>query len=352
VVDAPLDVAISIIAFRSADTIEGAVRSSLGQTHPGRVEVIVRNQSDDPEEARLLAGLDVDARTADAPGPRTLHVEHGDNRGPTGGHNANLRRTDAPVVLFLNADARLEPDFLATALPHLRSQPDVAAVQGLVLRPAAPGEVPVVDAAGMHASPARRFTTRGQGRPADGYRTGGDVFGPDLAVALFRRVALDDVALENRHGPGPFDESFFMYMDDIDLAYRLLWRGWRTVYVPEARAWHRRSARDDLDAGLLDLYRARASGPLFAKTYGFANQRLTLLRNETWARFRRDLRPYVRREALAWAALLSNPKVAVKAIQLLVRGAPSVWRTRPSVHGRAVPGADPYRWFTEDDAVR
>ena len=44
------------------------------------------------------------------------------------------------------------------------------------------------------------------------------------------------------HALGGFDEEFWMYMEDVDLAFRAQLLGWRAVYVPAARMYHHLSA--------------------------------------------------------------------------------------------------------------
>jgi GT2 family glycosyltransferase len=60
--------------------------------------------------------------------------------------------------------------------------------------------------------------------------TSNEVFGPCAGAALYSRAALAEV--------GFFDEAFFAYLEDADLAWRLRLRGWRTLYVPSAQVWH------------------------------------------------------------------------------------------------------------------
>ncbi|NNL84849.1 MAG: glycosyltransferase family 2 protein [Myxococcales bacterium] len=80
---------------------------------------------------------------------------------------------------------------------------------------------------------------RGEGEPAARYSTEEDVFGACGAAALYRSRALEAVARRNET---PFAEGFFMYYEDVDLAWRLRRAGWRNVFVPGATARHQRGA--------------------------------------------------------------------------------------------------------------
>jgi GT2 family glycosyltransferase len=61
-----------------------------------------------------------------------------------------------------------------------------------------------------------------------------DVFGPSGGAALYRRAMLDEVGL--------FDEDYFIYLEDVDLAWRGQAAGWRCAYVPKASVYHVHSA--------------------------------------------------------------------------------------------------------------
>ena len=54
------------------------------------------------------------------------------------------------------------------------------------------------------------------------------------------------------------DEGFFLYWEDADFCRRLEEAGWRTVYLPEARATHvgGRSSRHAADASLEAFHRS------------------------------------------------------------------------------------------------
>jgi len=87
----------------------------------------------------------------------------------------------------------------------------------------------------------RRFSPadRGEGQKDQGQFDTPDqeeIFGPTGAAALYNRRALAEASL----GPEVFDEDFFAYYEDVDLAWRLQLFGWRSVFVPEALAYHER----------------------------------------------------------------------------------------------------------------
>ena len=64
------------------------------------------------------------------------------------------------------------------------------------------------------------------------------VFGATGAAALYRRAMLDDVRVAREY----FDEDFFAYREDADLAWRAQLLGWRCLYVPAGPRAHRSSS--------------------------------------------------------------------------------------------------------------
>ena len=81
------------------------------------------------------------------------------------------------------------------------------------------------------ASPNSRGVWQAYGPPYDAETY---VFGACGGAAAYRREMLDVI--------GSFDESFFMYCEDVDLNWRAQLAGWKCVYVPEAIVRHHISA--------------------------------------------------------------------------------------------------------------
>src|SRR5207245_1492814 len=67
--------------------------------------------------------------------------------------------------------------------------------------------------------------------------TGNEVFGVSGAAAVYRKSFINDVTINDEY----FDEDFFSYREDADVAWRGRLFGWRALLVPEAIAYHVRA---------------------------------------------------------------------------------------------------------------
>ena len=68
---------------------------------------------------------------------------------------------------------------------------------------------------------------------------------------------------------GLFDEDFFAYLEDVDLAWRARRAGWRCLYVPAARVLHRHSATGIEGSPFKSYHLGRNKVWLIAKNYPF-----------------------------------------------------------------------------------
>lgn len=181
-------------------------------------------------------------------------VPLGENAGFSRAANLALARLDTPWVLSLNPDCRLLPGFLSALVEAAAAYPQVGSACGLLLRGAGSelALTETVDSAGMVVTAAGRHHDRGAGKPLrPRWLKPAWVFGASGACALYRRDALEDVAYP---GGEVFDEGFFAYREDADLAWRLQRRGWACLYWPAARAVHGRGLKPErgraLDANI------------------------------------------------------------------------------------------------------
>jgi GT2 family glycosyltransferase len=161
--------------------------------------------------------------------PGVTLVRAGANLGFAAGNNLGLQHTgDVEWVVLLNPDAYAQPDWLELFVGAAGAASDYDFF-GCRMRLADTPEL--LDGTGdvYHASGVA--WRRDHGVPVEqGTQVGGEIFAPCAAAALYRRSDLAAV--------GGFDESYFCYFEDIDLAFRLRLQGKRCAYVPEAVVDH------------------------------------------------------------------------------------------------------------------
>jgi hypothetical protein len=176
----------------------------------------------------------------------------------------------------------------------------------------------------------RRAVSRAQGEQ-DGlvHAAPGPVWGADGPAPVYRSVALVDARTPSSSGGWEvLDEDFFMYKEDVDLAWRLRNLGWIAWYQPSALAWHARGAGGSGAKGLLEIARAGQSIPRWVKDISWRNQRLMQLKNERTAEFIRDLPWIVGRELLSMGYLVTTAPSRLSSLGPLLASMQAMARKR------------------------
>jgi GT2 family glycosyltransferase len=192
----------------------------------------------------------------------TLH-KNAENLGFSGGQNQGVSeflKSGCSALLVLNPDVGLERDCLEKMCEGLKKQSKVGLVTPKLLR-ALPSLEPiyphVIDAAGMVLTRACRHFDRGAGEWDRGeFDKSEVVFGATGACLLISQGCVQDLCIpktvsdEEVHEIYPqlragwseraqlFDEGFFAYREDADLAWRAKHRGWVCWYESSARGNH------------------------------------------------------------------------------------------------------------------
>lgn len=163
-----------------------------------------------------------------------------ENTGFSAACNQGIANTSGDHILFLNPDAVLVDDALTQMTALLENAPpDVAGVGPKLVRSAkGPDGKRIIDSAGISLNRENLSPfDLGRGQIDIGqFDRLEDYFGPSGACALYRRVALLDLAVEGEI----FDNDFFAYYEDVDLAWRARLFGYRFLYAPGARVVHDR----------------------------------------------------------------------------------------------------------------
>ncbi|HME74012.1 MAG TPA: glycosyltransferase family 2 protein [Myxococcota bacterium] len=219
-----MKVSVSIVTYRSLSWIDRCLSGVFAQGDVVKQVLLVDNGSADRTVPHVRRRH---------PRVRVCGLDY--NAGYAAAHNLNFASARGEFFLALNPDVVLAPDYLKNLLATMSRDAGLGAAVGRLL---APGPERLLDSAGIVPTAGRtRFVDRGRMRPAADFKTEEDVFGACGAAALYRSTALREVSAT---GEAPFAERFFMYYEDVDLAWRLRDAGWRTRYVPQAEAVHER----------------------------------------------------------------------------------------------------------------
>lgn len=197
------------------------------------------------------------------------------NTGFARAFNLGATQTDSRWVASINPDIKLREGFFAALLEAGEQNKRTGMVAPKLLRADNPQKL---DSTGLFLSHQYRPYDRGQMNPDNGvydHQTG--IFGACGAAALFRRAMLEDVAVNGQF----FDEDFFAYYEDADLAWRAQLRGWQAIYAPQAQAEHVRGWGDTLRKSR----HPNSSGPHLA----LRNRYLMPVKNEAWHYFIQNL---------------------------------------------------------------
>lgn len=220
-------VSILITAFNSAKFIERCLESVQRQSYRPLEIIVVDNASTDGTRevlSKLQCGIKV--------------VYNDTNIGFAAAQNQAARSAQGSWLLSLNPDVVLSPNFIMEAASLGEVNPKIGAVCGKLLRwnPSADPEFTgIIDSTGIYFLPNLRHLDRGADEADRGQFDAAEyVFGATGAAALYRRSMIEDVSVNGEF----FDEQFFAYREDADLAWRAQLMGWQCLYTPRAVGWH------------------------------------------------------------------------------------------------------------------
>ncbi|MFO7591596.1 MAG: glycosyltransferase family 2 protein [Acidimicrobiia bacterium] len=218
-----------VVNYEAGDALRDCVSTIVADGSAGPAEiVVVDNGSGDGSVARLLA-VHPDVRV----------IETGANLGYAGAANRGIAATTAPVVAVCNPDLVISQGTAAAMVRRLDDDPHLGAVGPAIFEPdgshyPSARQVPTLRDTVGHAllgklRPGNGFTRRYRELDRDPTLPRAVDWVSGAAIWL-RRSALDEV--------GGWDDGYFMYVEDVDLCWRLRRAEWTIAYEPAGSVTH------------------------------------------------------------------------------------------------------------------
>jgi GT2 family glycosyltransferase len=216
-----------VVSYNTRDDLLRCLAALRAHAGVPLERIVVDNASTDGSAEAVRAGV-----------PDVQVIANATNLGFSRANNLGLRAARAELVLVVNSDCEVRPGAVAALVAILEARPDVAIVGP---RTVGTDGAPQVSF-GPSLTPLAEWR---QGRLVRGVRAGdadalrraaalaAEEREPDWVSAscfLARKSVLDAV--------GGFDESFFLYEEDVDLCLRVRRAGGRVLYTPRAEVVH------------------------------------------------------------------------------------------------------------------
>ena len=219
--------ALVIVNYNTAGDLRSCMQS-VQEMLPEVETVVVDNGSSDGSREMVRSEFPW-VRLEDNPG----------NPGYASACNRGIRATTQPYVFILNSDVEFLEDGIGAVLDHLDANPDIGALGPLVLNSDRSVQMSCRRFPSMFENLVHGFL--GDIWPDNPYTRSyqmkglcrdepTDVDWVSGAAMLLRREAAERV--------GGFDETYFMYVEDVDICWRLREAGYRVVYHPGFRLIH------------------------------------------------------------------------------------------------------------------
>jgi N-acetylglucosaminyl-diphospho-decaprenol L-rhamnosyltransferase len=221
------DVAVVVVSYNTRDLLERCLKSI--QPEGAGAIVVIDNASPDGSAAYVAARF-----------PDVNVVANSTNVGYGAAINQAMQNTQAPLVLVLNADTELQPGCLAILAEHSAKADRAGIVAPAIVNKRGRWEPSVFPFPGtlgwlLENAPLSSIVRRVPFllnrsvslRPTPSPRQVPWVKG---CAMLLRRECIDSV--------GGFDETFFMYYEEVDLCRRITDAGWEVHVDPRAVVMH------------------------------------------------------------------------------------------------------------------
>ena len=306
-------VSIIIVNFNSGPYLNRCLESISQQTYQNLEIIIIDNASQDNSLESI------------PPETRIKVIRNEDNIGFAAGQNQGFKLAKGKYLMALNFDIVMTSSFLEEMVKAITLDDWTGSATCKLLYMKEDGSITNQIYSAGHILPPNRFPIlRGETEYDHGqYDQIGFVFGAPGAAALYRRECLQEVAYQDQF----FDESYFMWYEDVDLDWRIKLRGWKCIYTPKAVAYHIGHPK-----GYKPLFKA------FQAQHSIKNRWAMIITDESKENFLANLSPIIKYEISLLIYVIRSGlfKSYLIAIKMLVINFSQIIAKRQCIRKRAI----------------
>ena len=245
-------ITIGIVLYKGEKYLKKCISSLLNQSYKN-FELLLRDQGPDHEALAYIEKNYPEILADDR-----VKVFRGENLWHSGGHNKLIGEMskDSEAYLCASNDMLYEQNFLEILVNNMQEKTEFSVFVPKLKRwnfseknPEISEKTNFLDSCGILVKKNHNFVDRGQGeRDENQYQTG-EIFGGSGALFLIQKSALLEISGKLKQEKTEniceyFDEEIH-YKNDVDLAYRLQWAGFKTLFVAESVAYHDRQVGEN-----------------------------------------------------------------------------------------------------------
>lgn len=328
-------VSINILTYNSEKYIKDCLNSVLNQTYPN-IEILVVDNASQDNSLKILEKFKEEIKL----------IKNKKNTGYTGGNNLGMKNSRGEYIILLNPDVILDKDFVKEVVKAFEKDSKIGSVQGKIYQLNKGQKTKTIDTVGFTILKSGKILDTGQGIKDEGqYSNVKEIFGVNGNAPTYRREALNDVKLKDDY----FDEDFFCYGEDIDLAWRMRWRGWKAVLANNALVWHDRTSSKTANAGWTVFKQVRKSQSLWMRKISWRNQWFLFIKNQSFFNAIKFLPWFILRQTKLFLYLLFfEPKVLV-CIKDIIKLLPKILKKRRIImKNRKISNKQIGKWFKQN----
>lgn len=178
--------------------------------------------------------------------PKVVLIENKENVGFSKGHNIATKSAKGKYIFFLNSDTKVKDGNFLEMVSYLEKNPHIGMLGAKLLNPNGSAQLStgkfytLLTSIGMLIGLDRLQFFRSSPK---------QIFEVDWvmgAAMLVSKKLFNEV--------GGFDEHFFMYVEDMELCFRIRKKGYRVVFYPEAKIVHQEHGSSNRSFAIVNIY--------------------------------------------------------------------------------------------------